>query len=87
MPGQAKPETGVAVSSPKSTTSIVVNVTINTQPRGDFFVEMDEGKNLFIRVEDIKALKLKYAEDRTLLINEEKYAPLSALPDVSYHLR
>ena len=84
MPGQAKPETGVAVSSPKSTTSIVVNVTINTQPRGDFFVEMDEGKNLFIRVEDIKALKLKYAEDRTLLINEEKYAPLSALPDVSY---
>lgn len=84
VPGQAKPETAVAVSSPKSTTSIVVNVTINTQPRGDFFVEMDEGKNLFIRVEDIKALKLKYAEDRTLLINEEKYAPLSALPDVSY---
>ncbi len=70
-------------SSPKDTTQIVVNIIVNAQPKGDFFVEMDEGKNLFVRVEDIKTLKLKYAENRVLLINEEQYVPLSALPDVS----
>jgi len=70
-------------SSPKDTTQIVVNIIVNSQSKGDFFVEMDEGKNLFVRVEDIKTLKLKYAEDKALLINDEQYVPLSALPDVS----
>ena len=83
---QAKPETGAAVpSTPKATTQIVVNVIVNTESKGDFFVELDNERNLFIRVEDIKALKLQYVEDRTIIIRgDEQYAPLSALLDVSY---
>src|SRR5512144_3261056 len=59
---RAKPETDTAATpSLKSTTQIVVSVTINTESRGDFFVELDNERNLFIRVDDLKALELKYA--------------------------
>jgi outer membrane usher protein len=78
----------IAASTPtpslKATTQIVVSVTINTESRGDFFVELDNEQNLFMRVEDLKALKLKYAEGQLVLIGNEQYAPLSAVLDVKY---
>jgi outer membrane usher protein len=84
--GRAKPETdGTASPSPKSTTPIVVSVTINMESKGDFFVELDNERKLFIRVEDLKALKLKYAEGRAVLIGNEQYVPLSAVLDVTYN--
>jgi outer membrane usher protein FimD/PapC len=62
-----------------------VNVIVNTIPKGDFFVEMDEGKNLFITVVDAKTLMLQYAEDKIIVIRgDEQYVPLSALRDVTY---
>ncbi|HUI67350.1 MAG TPA: fimbria/pilus outer membrane usher protein [Nitrospirota bacterium] len=84
--GGAKPETDAAVPpSPKATTQIIVSVTINMESKGDFFVELDNERNLFIREEDLKALKLKYAEGRTVLIGNEQYVPLSAVLDVTYN--
>jgi outer membrane usher protein len=83
--GRAKPETDAAVPpSPKATTQIIVSVTINMESKGDFFVELDNERNLFIKVEDLKTLKLKYAEGRTVLIGNEQYVPLSAVLDVTY---
>ena len=85
VPDRAKPETDTAATpSLKATTQIVVSVTINTESRGDFFVELDNGRNLYIRVDDLKALKLKYAEGQLVLIGNEQYAPLSAVLDVKY---
>ncbi len=81
--GRAKPETDAAPYR-KATTQIVVNVTVNMESKGDFFVEFDNERNLFIRVEDLNALKLKYAEGRTVLIGDEQYVPLSAVLDVRY---
>ena len=81
--GKAKPETSAAVPpSPKATTQIVVNVIVNTESKGDFFVELDNERNLYVRVEDLKALNLKYAEDRIVLIRDEQYVPLNAVLDV-----
>ncbi len=81
----AKPEVDAgAPRFPKATTHIVVNVTINMESKGDFFVELDNEQNLFIKVEDLKVLKLKYAEGRTVLIADEKYVPLSAVLDIKY---
>ncbi|MFA5324189.1 MAG: fimbria/pilus outer membrane usher protein, partial [Smithella sp.] len=79
-------KTNAAVSSsPKDTTQIVVNVIVNTESKGDFFVELDDKQNLFITVEDVKTLMLQYAEDRIIIIRgDEQYVPLSALLDVSY---
>jgi len=83
--GRAKPETdATAPPSPKATIQIIVSVTINMESKGDFFVELDNERNLFIKVEDLKELKLKYAEGRAVHIGNELYVPLSAVLDVKY---
>jgi|GEM_PF-277990 len=83
---KAKPGNGAAISSyPKATTQIIVNVIVNTVPKGDFFVELDNERNLFIRVEDVKTLMLQYVENRIVIIRgDEQYVPMNALLDVSY---
>jgi outer membrane usher protein len=85
-PDKVKTETQAGFSaSPKDTTQIIVNIIVNTLSKGDFFLEMDEGKNLFVRLEDVKALNLQYAADRIVIIRgDEQYVPLSALFDVKY---
>jgi outer membrane usher protein FimD/PapC len=84
--GKEKAGNGAAVSSSlKATTQLVLNVIVNTESKGDFFAEMDEEKNLFFSVKDTKTLKLKYPEDRIVIIRgDEQYVPLSTLLDVSY---
>ena len=84
-PAKINPPNGAAViSSPKDTTQIVVNVIVNTVPKGDFFTELDDKQNLFIRVQDAKILKLQYAENRIIILQgDEQYIPLSALLDVT----
>ena len=80
------PQNGAAVpASPRETTQIVVNIIVNTESKGDFFVELDYRNNLFIRVDDVKKLKLQYPEDKIVILREdEQYVPLSAVRDVSY---
>ncbi len=68
----------------KETTQIIVGVSINTEAKGDFFVELDEQGELFIRVDDLIDLKLGFDQNRTVLIHNEKYAPLSAVRDIKY---
>ncbi len=65
----------------KATTQLVVSIFVNTEPKGDFFLEIDDEGALFIKVEDLVALKLGFAQDRIILIGDEKYVPLSALND------
>ena len=43
----------------KPTTPLVVNISVNTISKGDFFVEIDNEGSLYFRVEDILGLKLK----------------------------
>jgi hypothetical protein len=66
----------------KPTTQLVVDISVNTQSKGDFFVEMDDQGELYFKVEDLVNLKLSIADDRTVLIKGEKFAPLSAIRDV-----
>lgn len=65
------------------TTTLVINIAVNTEVKGDFFVERDINGNLFMSVQDTVTLKLQIARDRVVLINGEQYVPLSALRDVS----
>ena len=72
-------------SSPKDTTQIVVNIIVNTETKGDFIAELDDSNNLFIRVDDVKTLKLQYSEDKIVILREdEQYVPLNAVRDISY---
>jgi outer membrane usher protein len=66
------------------TTSLVLSFFVNKEAKGDFFVERDRDGKLFIRVEDLVAMMLRFPRDRVVLINDEKYAPLSAVADISY---
>ncbi len=79
-------ETRVASDSlplyPRKTDQIIVNITVNLESRGDFFVEFDDEPNLLLRTEDLDTLMLKYDELRAVLINEERHIPLSAVQDV-----
>jgi len=70
-------------SYPKTTNQIVVTVSVNTVAKGDFFVELDDEGNLFLKPEDLDALKLKFNEDRVVLIHDERYVPASAVLDVT----
>lgn len=81
----SSPKNGmVAPSFPKATTQIVVNIIVNTEKKGDFFAELDDRGNLFITVEDAKALKLQYAENKIVIIRgDEQFVPMNALLDVT----
>lgn len=70
----------------RPTTPLIVNISLNTEVKGDFFVERDTDGELFIKVEDLVTLKLKFPRDRVVLIKSEKYAPLSAVRDISYSI-
>src|SRR3990170_2899871 len=60
-----------------TTTQIVVSVSVNRESKGDFFAELDDDKgNLFLKVEDLVALKLNFAQDRIVLIRGERHVPL-----------
>jgi len=74
-----------AGASAKDTTQIVVNFIVNTQPRGDFFAELDEQQNLYISVQDAEALKLQFPEEKIVILRgDEPFVPLSALLDVTW---
>lgn len=74
-----------APSSHKNTIQIVVNIILNKESKGDFIAELDESNNLFIRVDDVKTLKLQYPEDKIVILREdEQYVPLNAVRDISY---
>ncbi len=78
-----KAKAAVAVPSyQKTTTQIVLTVTVNTVSKGDFFVELGDEGTLFIKTEDLDTLKLKFPEDRVVLIENERYVPTSAVLDV-----
>ena len=67
---------------PRKTDQIVVNITVNLESRGDFFVELDDEPNLLLRTEDLDTLMLRYDELRAVLIHDERHIPLSAVQDV-----
>jgi outer membrane usher protein len=66
----------------KTTTQLVVNVSVNAEAKGDFFAEIDDEGKLYFKVEDLVSLKLKIAQERVVLIKGEKFAPLGAIRDV-----
>lgn len=73
------------LSMPKDTTQIVVNFIVNTQPKGDFFAEMDNQQNLYISVADAETLKLQYADEKVVVLRgDERFVPLSALLEVTW---
>jgi len=66
------------------TTALVVNLSVNKEAKGDFFIERDGNGELYFTVEDLVALTLLLPRNRVVQIKGEKYVPLSSLRDISY---
>jgi outer membrane usher protein len=67
-----------------STSSLIINISVNKEVKGDLFVERDAAGELFIKVEDLVTLKLKFPLERAVLIKGEQYGPLRAVQDIYY---
>jgi outer membrane usher protein len=68
----------------QTTTEIVINISVNGKSQGDFFTEQTADGELFIKVEDALALKMKITEDRIILIGNDRYIPLNGIRDIKY---
>ena len=68
----------------RTTTTLVLNISVNREVKGDVFAERDDAGELFIKVEDLLALKLKFPQSRTVLIKNEKFVSLNAVQEVTY---
>jgi outer membrane usher protein FimD/PapC len=67
----------------RPTTPLVVVISVNKETKGDFFVERDDAGELFVKVGDLLSLKLKFTQDRILLIGDEKFVSLNAVRDIT----
>lgn len=66
----------------RSEEPIVINITVNSVSKGDFFVIRDAQGNFFVKKEDIAALAIKLPESAgTIEIEKNFYIPLSSLKD------
>jgi outer membrane usher protein FimD/PapC len=83
-PSSADARQGLSANFPELTTSLIINISVNKEGKGDLFVERGGDGELFIKVEDLVALKLKFPLERAVLITGEQYAPLSAVQDIYY---
>lgn len=73
-----------AAPSPKTTTQIIVNVSVNTEIKGDFYAELDDEGHVFLKSADLDALKLNYARERVVLIRGERCVSLNDLVESRY---
>src|SRR3989339_994683 len=63
---------------------LVVNITVNTVPKGDFFVFRNAKDEFFVKVVDFPALGIQLPADRIgVEIEKERYAALSSLRGVA----
>lgn len=77
--------TALPIAQPygKTTTPIVISVTVNTVAKGDLFVELDDEGKLFIKTDDLGALNLKFDGNSAVLIHDERYVPAGSVLDVT----
>lgn len=89
----SQPELAVAAASrdrsatipelDRETTSLIVNLSVNREVKGDFFIERDSGGELYFTVEDLVGLTLDFPQNKVIMINGEQYTPLSSLQEIS----
>jgi outer membrane usher protein len=61
----------------------VLSVSVNREPKGEFFVLMEDG-DFLVRVEDLKAMGLREIRGGTLSVEGERYVSLNGLKGVRY---
>jgi outer membrane usher protein FimD/PapC len=84
--GSPNPPVQLAAAVPRASDAaveLVVDVLLNGERRGDFFLLREAAGGLLLKRDDAVALGLRFPEDRRLSYQGQQYVPLDALEEVS----
>jgi outer membrane usher protein len=76
---QAQPPAAAAAAP---TETIVVRVNLNTESKGDFFVQRAGASDFLVKVEDLKAMGIRSPAGSVQVIDGEPYLALKSMPGV-----
>ncbi len=77
----------VAAANPAQGETIVVRVTLNTENKGDLFVERTSDRDFLIKVQDLRAMGFRNPLGTPVVIDGENYISLRSMSGVSSEFR
>ena len=77
----------VAAANPAQGETIVVRVTLNTENKGDLFVERTSDRDFLIKVQDLRAMGFRNPQGTPVVIDGENYISLRSMSGVSSEFR
>lgn len=83
------PPVALAADPPRATAAapaeiIVLNVTLNSEPKGDLFVGRTADLDFLVRVEDLRAMGLREPSGKTVHLEGEPHISLRSMAGVSF---
>jgi outer membrane usher protein len=80
-------DTVVAAATPARSVTMVLRVQLNTQDKGDIFVERTPDRDFLIKVQDLKAMGFKDPPGTLVMVDGEPYIALGSMRGVSYEFQ
>jgi outer membrane usher protein len=77
----------VAAINPAQSETIVVRIILNTENKGDFFVERTPSRNFLVKTQDLKAMGFKEPPGTSSIVDGEPHILLQSMPGVSFEFR
>ncbi len=67
--------------------TIVIRITLNSEDKGDFFVQRMPDGDFLVKAQDLKAMGFREPAGRFVMIEGEAHIPLRSMPGVSFEFR
>jgi outer membrane usher protein FimD/PapC len=74
----------VAASNPAQGESIILRVKLNTEDRGDLFVERTPDRDFLVKVQDLKAMGFREPPGKVVMVDGEPHISLRSIPGVTF---
>ena len=76
----------LAYSPAKGDDTVILNILLNQENKGEYYIIMRDNGDFFIKAEDLKKIGFKDIEGQVYEIEEELYVLLSSIRGVGFHL-
>jgi outer membrane usher protein len=80
-------DTTVIAASPLRSETMVLRVRLNTQDKGDFFVERTPGHDFLVKLQDVKAMGFKDPQGNVVTLDSEPHISLGSMQGVSFEFQ
>jgi outer membrane usher protein FimD/PapC len=70
-------------SRSESLDTIIVTITLNGEPKGEFFLKIAEGGDLLVGEEDLRAMGMRDPSGKREIIEGEPYVPLESIEGIN----